>query len=49
MTYECAENGADIIKIQNIYAKNLTYRPRFEKGLKTENKVESIINHINRN
>ena len=43
MTYKCAENGADIIKIQNIYAKNLTYRPRFEKGLKIGNKVESII------
>lgn len=42
MTYECAENGADIIKIQNIFSKNLTFRPRFENGLVIKNKTYSI-------
>lgn len=42
MVNECAENGADIIKVQNIFAKNLTFRPRFENGLSIGKKVYSI-------
>lgn len=42
MANECAENGADIIKIQNIFAKNLTFRPRFENGLNLGKKTFSI-------
>ena len=34
MVYECALNGAKIAKLQYIFAKNLTYRPKFEKGYK---------------
>ena len=43
MVYKCAEEGADFIKIQNIFAKNLTYRPRFEKGISIGNKYYSIV------
>lgn len=42
MANECAENGADTIKIQNIFSKNLTFRPRFENGLIIKNKTYSI-------
>ena len=42
MVNECAENGADTIKIQNIFANNLTFRPRFENGLTIKNKTYSI-------
>ena len=42
MVYECAYNGAKIIKLQNIFSKDLTFRPQFEKGLVIKNKVYSI-------
>ena len=42
MIYECAYNGANIIKLQNIFAKDLAFRPQFEKGLTVKNKIFSI-------
>ena len=42
MVHECAFNGARIIKLQYIYAKNLTYRPKFEKGYFEKNKKKII-------
>jgi N,N'-diacetyllegionaminate synthase len=32
MAYECAKNGSQIIKLQNIFVKDLSFRTRFEKG-----------------
>ena len=32
MVDRCADNGADIIKMQSIYIKDLTFRPVFENG-----------------
>ena len=49
MVNECAENGADTIKIQNIFANNLTFRPRFENGLTIKNKTYSIKDLISKN
>ena len=42
MVGDCANYGADIVKLQYIYAKNLTYRPKFEKGF-IENSKKKII------
>ena len=42
MVHECAYNGAKIIKLQNIFSKDLTFRPQFENGLITNNKIYSI-------
>lgn len=42
MVNKAAENGATHVKIQNIYAKNLTFRPQFENGLIKGNKTISI-------
>ncbi len=42
MVYECALNGATIVKLQYIYAKNLTFRPKFEKGYKIKNNNKII-------
>lgn len=39
MIDQCAENGADIIKLQNIFASDLAYRYEFEKGLNDNNKI----------
>ena len=43
MVHECAFNGARIIKLQYIYAKNLTYRPKFEKGYFEKNKKKLFV------
>ena len=32
MVSKCADNGADIIKMQSIYVDDLTFRPIFESG-----------------
>ena len=42
MVYECAKYGADIIKLQYIYSKNLTYRAKFEEGYfkKSKKKIQ---------
>ena len=37
MVEECAYNGAKIIKLQYILAKNLSYRPVFDHGLNDGN------------
>lgn len=42
MLDECASSGAKIIKLQYIYAKNLSYRPRFENGITLKSKIYSI-------
>ena len=42
MLDECATNGAKIIKLQYIYAKNLSYRARFENGISEKKKIYSI-------
>jgi N,N'-diacetyllegionaminate synthase len=42
MLDRCVENGSDIIKLQYIYAKNLSFRPRFENGIKYKSKTISI-------
>lgn len=42
MTKRCAENGADIIKLQYIFSETLAYRPRFENGF-IKNKKTVII------
>ena len=42
MVYECALNGAKIIKLQNIFAKDLAFRPQFENGLIKGKKIYSI-------
>ena len=34
MTKLCANNGADIIKLQYIKSNSLSFRPRFETGYK---------------
>ncbi len=38
----CVKNKADIVKLQYINSKNLSFRPRFEYGIKIKNKVHSI-------
>ncbi|MDC3036414.1 N-acetylneuraminate synthase family protein [Candidatus Pelagibacter sp.] len=42
MVYECAKYGADIIKLQYIYSKNLTYRAKFEEGYSKKSKKKII-------
>ena len=42
MVYESALNGAKIAKLQYIYAKNLTYRPKFESGYFNKGKKKII-------
>ena len=42
MIEEAAKNGASHVKIQNIFTKNLTYRPQFENGLIENDKIISI-------
>ena len=36
MVIKCARNGADIIKLQYIFADALSFRPKFEKGIKNK-------------
>lgn len=38
----CAEQGADIVKLQNIFAKDLAFRFEFEKGFKLNKKILCI-------
>ena len=42
MAEKCAENGANTIKLQSIYTKNLSFRPEFENGIKINNKIYKI-------
>ena len=42
MTIKCAQNGADIIKLQYITPKILSFRPQFEYGLVKNKKILSI-------
>ena len=42
MTIKCAQNGADIIKLQYITPKILSFRPQFEYGLIKNKKILSI-------
>jgi N,N'-diacetyllegionaminate synthase len=42
MVDEACLSGADYIKIQHIYTRNLVFRPRFEKGMKLKNEVVTI-------
>tara|TARA_B100000579_G_scaffold380605_1_gene348607 strand:- start:3267 stop:4223 length:957 start_codon:yes stop_codon:yes gene_type:complete len=42
MTIQCAQNGADIIKLQYILSGDLSFRPIFENGLIQNNKVLAI-------
>ena len=42
MLDECAINGAKLVKLQYIYSKNLSFRPRFENGLINNSKIYSI-------
>ncbi len=37
-----ANTGATHVKIQNIYAENLSFRPQFETGLSDNNNIKSI-------
>jgi N,N'-diacetyllegionaminate synthase len=42
MVNAAAESGATHVKIQNIYADTLTFRPQFEEGLDVDGKILSI-------
>ena len=42
MLDECAINGAKFVKLQYIYSKNLSFRPRFENGITNNTKIFSI-------
>lgn len=42
MIDQCADNGADIIKLQNVFANDLAERYEFEKGFKKKNKILCI-------
>lgn len=42
MLERCAKSGADYIKLQYIFSKNLTFRPIFETGLKYKKKILAI-------
>ena len=42
MLAQCALHGATTVKLQYIYAKNLSFRPRFENGIFIKNKKHSI-------
>lgn len=39
MVKEASKNGANFVKIQCIFADSLSFRPRFENGIKKKNKV----------
>lgn len=39
MVDRCADNGADIIKMQSIYVDDLTFRPIFENGYRCKKKI----------
>ena len=42
MVSKCADNGADIIKMQSIYVDDLTFRPIFESGYKINRRTYFI-------
>ena len=42
MIDKAVENGATHLKIQNIFANELTFRPKFENGIKINKKIYSI-------
>ena len=42
MIDKAVEHGATHLKIQNIFANELTFRPKFESGIKINKKVHSI-------
>jgi sialic acid synthase SpsE len=42
MLERCAISGANIVKLQFIYSKNLAFRPEFEKGLKVNRNILAI-------
>ena len=42
MLSDCAYNGARVVKLQNIFAKDLAFRPEFENGLTVNRKVLCI-------
>ena len=42
MLDRCVESGADYVKLQYIFSKNLVFRPIFEYGLKKGKKILSI-------
>lgn len=42
MLDRCVSNGADYVKLQYIFSKNLTFRPIFENGLSKGKKIISI-------
>ena len=42
MVDAAASAGATHVKIQHIYADNLSFRPQFENGLKVDNRILSI-------
>ena len=42
MAIKCARSGADIIKLQYIFADALSFRPKFEKGIKNKKKILTI-------
>ena len=42
MLHQASESGATHVKIQNIYVKNLTFRPQFEEGLIVNGEIRSI-------
>ena len=48
MVDRCADNGADIIKMQSIYINDLTFRPVFENGyvFKKKNFLSKEIIHL---
>ena len=46
MLAQCAYYGAKTVKLQYIYAKNLSFRPRFENGIK--GRFSSKINNATR-
>ena len=39
MAYECAKNGSQVIKLQNIFVKDLSFRTRFENGFNIGSKI----------
>lgn len=42
MLSDCAYNGAKVVKLQNIFAKDLAFRPEFENGLTVNRKILCI-------
>ena len=39
MVDRCADNGADIVKMQSIYTQDLVFRPHFENGIIIKGKI----------